>query len=141
MSKVAITEQYLEDIQSENPNITKPRLDSAAVNWQNLVDDIDIQLHILSTQKGRLDSKQEELNDVLGGISVINAATQQMADTQSKLDTWDDDHKDQYDELINFWNRLETGRDSHMGEMYSWRPGSKKKKQDAFWTQQGGRGI
>lgn len=134
-------EQYLEDIQSENPNIIKPQLDSAAVNWQNLVDDIDIQLHILSTQKGRLDSKQEELNDVLGGISVINAATQQMADTQSKLDTWDDDHKDQYDELINFWNRLETGRDSHMGEMYSWRPGSKKKKQDAFWAQQGGRGI
>ena len=133
-------EQYLTDIQAENPNITKPQLNSAATNWQYLVDNIDTQLNILSTQKGRLDSNQEELNDVLGGISVINAAEQQMNDTQIKLTTWNADHTDQYEELIDFWNRLETGRDSHTGEMYSWRPGSKKKKQEAFWNQHG-RGI
>lgn len=134
-------EQYLTDIRTGNPNITKPQLNGAAANWQYLVDNIDTQLNILSTQKGRLDSEQEELNDVLGGISVINAAEQQMNDTQNKLTTWNADHTDQYEELIDFWNRLETGRDSHMGEMYSWRPGSKKKKQDAFWNKQGGRGI
>lgn len=133
--------QYLTDIQDNKPNIQKPILNSAAANWQNLVNQIDTQINILSQQQGQLDTNKEELDDVLGGIAVMNAADQQMTDTQKKLNSWDNDHKDQYDELINFWNLLESGRDSHTGKMYNWRPGSAKKKQDAFWAQQGGRGI
>ena len=31
-----------------------------------------------------------------------------------------------------YWDRLETGRDSHMGVMYKWKPGKKDKYQKNF---------
>ena len=138
---VAVIDDYLQKIRNNETNIPRPQLGGAAAGQQNLIDQIDALRNILSTQNEQLNTTQEELQDVLGGIAVINAADQQIQDTQAKLRTWDNDHKDQYKELINFWNRLETGRDSHTGEMYSWRPGSAKKKQTDFWRDQGGRGI
>lgn len=51
---------------------------------------------------------------------------------QKEFDKWDKGHKDTYKELMAYWDMLETGRDSHMGKMYSWTPGSKDKKQKAF---------
>lgn len=33
---------------------------------------------------------------------------------------WDDKHKDQYMELMAYWDMLESGRDSHTGSMYKW---------------------
>ena len=35
------------------------------------------------------------------------------------------------EELLNYWNMLESGRDSHTGKMYSW-IGRKKTKQQHF---------
>ena len=48
------------------------------------------------------------------------------------LRTWDEDHKDKYKELMAYWDRLETGRDTRTGAMYSWMPGKLKNKQDNF---------
>jgi len=98
-------------------------------------------LGLWSTNSGILTARQQELQNLLDARSQLIAAHNQMKETEAKLGSWDDDHKDKYDELINFWNRLETGRDSHMGEMYSWRLGSAKKKQEEFWRQNGGRGM
>lgn len=51
---------------------------------------------------------------------------------QKTMDNWDRDHMNHYQELVAYWDMLETGRDSHTGVMYSWAPGSLKKKQNAF---------
>ncbi|MBO7656538.1 MAG: hypothetical protein J6W79_02550 [Alphaproteobacteria bacterium] len=51
---------------------------------------------------------------------------------QKIMDNWDKDHKNHYQELVAYWDMLETGRDSHTGVMYSWTPGSLKKKQKEF---------
>ena len=51
---------------------------------------------------------------------------------QKKFDEWDKDHKNKYEELISYWDILETGRDSHSGKMYSWAMGYKKAKHKAF---------
>ena len=56
-----------------------------------------------------------------------------MKKRQKQYDNWDNDHKNVYEDLLKFWDMLETGRDSHTGVMYKWF-GSKKKKQDAFFA-------
>lgn len=141
---VAIAEQYIADIEQYLQNPTPPippKPTFADPGLQNTANILDNDLQNLPTQQSELDTKQAELQDLQDAIAKLRAANNQIADTKKKLDNWDDNHTDKYDELINFWNRLETGRDSHMGEMYSWRPGSAKKKQEAFWAANGGRGI
>ena len=45
--------------------------------------------------------------------------------------TWDDKHHDKVEELINYWNLLEKGRNTHSGPMFSWF-GRKKTQEKKF---------
>ena len=36
------------------------------------------------------------------------------------LRNWDQNHQDEYRQLMAYWDMLETGRDTHTGEMYNW---------------------
>lgn len=118
-----------------------PILNGTGAQQATAVNAVGGNLQLWATQFRGLTTRQQELQDLLNARSELIAAHNQMQETRKKLDTWDTDHSDKYTDLINHWNRLETGRDSHTGEMYKWGLGSKKDKQDAFWRQQGGRGI
>lgn len=69
--------------------------------------------------------------------NALTVASDELAANQKKLDSWDTDHKDKYDELIKYWNELEFGRDMHLGRvfggMYS-RFGNKKTQQEQYFA-------
>ena len=48
------------------------------------------------------------------------------------VNEWDDKHKNQWNELRDYWNFLETGRDSHTGPFYNRLTLSKKKAQSSL---------
>ena len=75
--------------------------------------------------------KIEQFEDAEKRIEELNRHIEERKKT---VDTWDEKHKNQYDELIAYWDFLETGRDARMGPFYNrWRL-SKKKAQKVFDT-------
>lgn len=132
---------YLNQIQNGEIDAEKPQLNGAAAGYQGIIDNIDGQLKVILLKQQAVTRNREQLNDFLDAKEALENADKQITNTKEELDKWDEKHKDQYQELIDFWNRLETGREFHTGEMYSWRPGSAQKKQEEFWKKLGGRGM
>ena len=62
----------------------------------------------------------------------IQFLTDQINERDAKLSTWDEDHKNQFMELMAYWDMLETGRNTHMGKMYNWKPIKAGNAQDTF---------
>ena len=108
------------DIQSELANRPTYQADfntaQASYNTaQQLADQLGDPVHKFKNAKDRVD----ELN-------------RQIDKRNSEIDNWDDKHKDKFQELMAYWDFLETGRNTHTGNMYSWGLGSAKKKQKNF---------
>lgn len=82
---------------------------------QQLADQLGDPVHKFKNAKDRVD----ELN-------------RQIDARNDEIDNWDDKHKDKFQELMAYWDFLETGRNTHTGNMYSWGLGSAKKKQKNF---------
>ncbi len=78
--------------------------------------------------------KQQYIDDFRKATEEIKNAQASMDRRAKELSKWDDQHKDIYNELMAYWDFLETGRDSHTGALYSWRPGSAKNKQKPMQT-------
>lgn len=72
------------------------------------------------------------LNTWTDAQDTVNFLSQRITKRNEVLASWNDDHKDKYKELMAYWDKLETGRNTHMGEMYSWMPGKKKDAQNNF---------
>ena len=141
-------QKYIEDVEAslqgqgttgQNPAV--PQLTGVGQGMQNVINTIDNTLNNLNNQNQQLGTRQTELNNLNTAIAELRAANNQKTEMEKKLNNWDADHKDKYQELVDHWNKLETGRDTHLGAMYSWRPGNAEKKQKAFWNRMGGRGI
>lgn len=62
----------------------------------------------------------------------INELTEQINRRDTIMSEWDDKHKNQWNELRDYWNYLETGRDSRTGDFYNRFTMSKKKAQKDF---------
>ncbi len=96
----------------------------------------DIRILLKSTKRD-LEYAQEKKQKFTNAANTLKSAEDELAANQKKLDSWDDDHKDKYQELINYWNELEKGRDIHLGRifggMYS-RWGNKKTQQEAYFA-------
>ena len=78
------------------------------------------------------DTEAARLSEWHSATETIKELNDQIKKRNAELDKWDTNHKDQYKELMAYWDMLETGRDSHMGAMYNWLPRSKKTAQDSF---------
>ena len=76
-----------------------------------------------------LNTKIDDFDNATARIKELDESIKKRNDT---INNWDKDHQDKYRELMAYWDMLETGRDSHTGNFYSWMPGSAKKKQDRF---------
>ena len=145
---ILVIQKYIEDVKNAiqgqgttGQNPTVPQLTGVGQGMQNVINTIDNTLTNLSNQNQQLGTKQTELDNLNNAIAELRAANNQKTEMDKKLKTWGADHKDKYKELIDHWNKLETGRDTHTGEMYSWLPRSAEKKQKDFWNKMGGRGI
>ena len=91
------------------------------------------------TAKSAYDTAQAYVDDLNTKIEDFENATARIKELDERIkkrddtvNNWDKDHQDKYQELMAYWDLLETGRDSHTGPMYSWALGNAKKKQDKF---------
>ena len=100
-------------------------------DWQNqqqIVQNYNNDRNAANTERNRL-NEWHSANDA------IQELNRNINNRDAELATWDDNHKDQYMELMAYWDMLETGRDSHMGKMYNWLPRGKKAAQTSFNAQ------
>lgn len=85
------------------------------------------------TQKQRENQRTEiRLNAWTDAKDTVNYLSERITKRETAIAEWDDKHRDQYKELMAYWDFLETGRNTHSGKMYSWMPGNAKNKQAAF---------
>ncbi len=94
---------------------------------------------IIANRKNALTRKQREnsrtelrLNTWTDAKDTVNYLSERITARDNTIRQWDDKHRDQYKELMAYWDFLETGRNTHSGKMYSWMPGNAKNKQSAF---------
>jgi hypothetical protein len=85
-------------------------------------------------QKYRTDLKknQDSLNDLVNGKQIIDELNQRIPEQEAQFANWDTTHTDKMEELVKYWNMLETGRNTKTGPMYNWWLKSAKKAQDDF---------
>lgn len=95
--------------------------------------------NVIATREGELHRKQSEnqiaeirINAWTDARDTVDFLSDRITKRDTQIAEWDDKHKDQYKELMAYWDFLETGRNTHTGKMYSWMPGSAKNKQKAF---------
>lgn len=84
------------------------------------------------TKQTQLDRKVKKRQEFSDGKNAIGMLSAQVQDRDQKLSEWDEKHQDKYRELMAYWDFLETGRDTHTGNLYSWRPGKASEKQKKF---------
>ena len=84
--------------------------------------------------RGRNDRQEQRINDFDSAKARVEELTAQIDRRNQIVNDWDNNHKNQYDELIQYWDFLETGRDSRTGNFYNRLTLSKKKAQSDFDT-------
>ncbi len=92
---------------------------------------------LLKSTKRDLKYAQEKKQKFVDAADALKNATDELAANQKKWDSWDADHKDKYQELIDYWNDLEKGRDMHLGRLFNGyysRWGNKKAQQEKFFA-------
>lgn len=100
------------------PSITT--LAGTTVDLGTLLHDTLIQYNRNSTAITNRDNEQNKLNNLVNGTELVNQLSEQITRHQEEYDNWDTNHRDAFKELSNYWNRLETGRNTHTGPMYNW---------------------
>ena len=71
--------------------------------------------------------RQDKISEFKNSRERVIELTEQIERRNEIANTWDDKHKNQYDELLEYWDFLETGRDARMGPFYNrWRLSKKK---------------
>ena len=139
MMKRMQTEQKIQQNDDEIQQITQERalipaadLAIARANIAQLqqnMQDAQQEYNAAQDMADDLNTKIEDFENATARIQELDENIKKREDT---VKNWDKDHQDKYKELMAYWDMLESGRNSHTGSMYSWMPGSAKKKQDKF---------
>lgn len=72
-------------------------------------------------------SKIQQFEEATKRIEELNRC---ISERDKTVNEWDEKHKNQYDDLIAYWDLLETGRDGRVGPFYNFFTLSKKKAQE-----------
>ena len=97
------------------------------VQSQEIID----RLRQINRLSARTRNHQAYLDDITNATEMVASYNQQITRHTDEAAHWDENHIDEFEELLNYWNMLESGRNSHTGRMYSW-VGRKKMKQQQF---------
>lgn len=125
--------QRLADIPNElNAITTNP-------NWTN--DQHIVQQHQAETQAynntvDQNNAQEDRIKKWENATKSIEEINERISKRDEVMDKWDDNHKDKYLELMAYWDMLETGRNTHMGKMYNWKPIKAGNAQKKFNGQQ-----
>lgn len=74
----------------------------------------------IQTYRTDLKKNQDSLNDLVNGKQIIDELNQRIPEQEAQFANWDTTHTDKMDELVKYWNMLETGRNTKTGPMYNW---------------------
>lgn len=108
------------------PSVQAAALDIRQHLWNNLY----------KSANDKWKDAQNVQNDFINATNELNSAMAELDAQEKEMKKWDNDHKDRYDELIEYWNKLEFGRDMHLGRLFHGhysRLGSKKNQQANYY--------
>jgi hypothetical protein len=73
-------------------------------------------------------NSKNELDDLINGTETLNQLNALITQQENEISHWDENHTDKMEELVKYWNMLETGRNTKTGPMYNWFKRLSKKK-------------
>ena len=110
---------FLDSIQTDTL-APKPTLTGTGATLQAHLDAIESDFSNLRRNRGRLSVRESLLNKLVDGQDLLNQLNEQVTRHEDEVSNWDANHVDEMEELVKFWNRLETGRNTKTGPMYNW---------------------
>lgn len=121
-----------QDLRNQQMQINQQDLANARANIRQYQQNFVNAERNYNAAQSRADDLNTKINDFTLASSRIKELNDRINKRNEEVSNWDNNHKDKYKELLTYWDFLESGRDSHTGNMYSWMPGSAKKKQAKF---------
>lgn len=112
---------YLQGVSKSQLTFSDPNVEQMVVELDSARNSLNDTKQLLTAAK----NKEQQYNDADLSIRTMDTQKQEM---ESKLATWDDDHKNQVEDLAKYWDMLQSGRTSHFGPMWSLSFGNAKDK-------------
>ncbi|MBQ8255605.1 MAG: hypothetical protein IJY99_01415 [Alphaproteobacteria bacterium] len=89
-------------------------------NQQQAVTDMERRENDLQQEQDSLDDMKSRVKKYESAKNSIEELSEQISKRDEEIRDWDNNHKDQYKELMAYWDMLETGRNTRTGKMYNW---------------------
>lgn len=118
--------------QSQQRLLNNPDIQSALANRPTYQADFNTAQASYNAAQQLADQLGDPVHKYKNAKDRVDELNSQIDKRNSEIDNWDDKHKDKFQELMAYWDFLETGRNTHTGNLYSWSLGSAKKKQKNF---------
>ena len=117
-------ENWLEEVENGLAKATVPTMPTHNVMVRNglnaHVGTIQREWGNIQTYRTDLKDNQKSLNDLVNGKQIIDELNQRIPEQEAEFANWDTTHTDKMEELVKYWNMLETGRNTKTGPMYNW---------------------
>lgn len=115
-------DQQLFDTEVNDARNTYPQINQAVIDAQEQYDTKHSEIE-------KREKKLQEFTDATQALKEIDAR----AERRQKADAdWNKKNNDKFQELMAFWDKINSGSITHTGKMYSWRLGSAKVAQKRF---------
>ncbi len=110
---------FLDSINSDTLK-PKPTLTGTGAPLQAHLDAIETGFPTLKLNRRRLGTRQRLLEHLVNGQELLDQLNEQITRHEEEVRNWDATHVDDLEELVKYWNMLETGRNTKTGPMYNW---------------------
>ena len=126
-------QQSLPQLQQQQQQLlANPDIQSALASRPQYQADFNAAQTSYNTAQQMADQLGDPVHKFKNAKNRVDELNRQIDARNDEINNWDDKHTDKFQELMAYWDFLETGRNTHTGNMYSWTPGSAKKKQKNF---------
>lgn len=126
-------QQSLPQLQQQQQQLlANPDIQSALANRPQYQADFNAAQTSYNTAQQIADQLGDPVHKFKNAKNRVDELNRQIDARNDEINNWDDKHTDKFQELMAYWDFLETGRNTHTGNMYSWTPGSAAKKQTKF---------
>ena len=126
-------QQSLPQLQQQQQQLlANPDIQSALASRPQYQADFNAAQTSYNTAQQMADQLGDPVHKFKNAKDRVDELNRQIDARNDEINNWDDKHNDKFQELMAYWDFLETGRNTHTGNMYSWTPGSAAKKQKKF---------
>ncbi len=117
---------------SQQNLLTNPDIQNALNNRPTYQADFNTAQASYKAAQQRADQLGDPVHKFKNAKDRVDEWNSQIDKRNAEIDNWDDKHNDKFQELMAYWDFLETGRNLHIGKLHSWTPGSEEEKQKNF---------